>query len=602
MWFLSSGLFSRKWSPGSALEQLNLSGSEREVFHVLLIKPTRYDDDGYPIHWYRAALPANVLACLNGIALDSASRNVLGSDVEIRVTAFDEATDYINYSRLIEHVQQAGQRLLLCLVGVQSNQFPRAMDIAQPFLEAELPVCIGGFHVSGCIAMLPELPPELKALQDRGASLFAGEAEEGRFDQLLHDVWSDKLQPLYNYLSHPASLENSPLPILPESTYRRSLLPMASIDLGRGCPYKCSFCCIINVHGRKSRSRSVERFENYIRSAAKQGIQKIFITDDNFARNKEWRLYFERMIAVRSEGIDLQYAIQVDTLCHKIPEFIDMAAKAGVSEVFIGLENFNPDNLALVQKRQNKITEYKDMILQWKRHPVIIWSGYIMGFPNDTRRSILQDIDLIKQMLPIDMLYPSILTPLPGSKDHQDHINNGIWVDSDLNRYDLSHRVIHHPLMSDQELDKTFIEIYESFYSYGHMVTILKRVFGLGSNKRYSTVEQLLFLGVQSRLHGIHSLDLGALRYKTRNSRRPGLPREPALLFYPKYILGTLTKSFIFIYYMLRLTRTMKRLWKDPASMEYTDSAIDSSYPENIQVPQGSESDHSTTAHQTTIS
>ncbi len=575
---INSALFSRKWSPKNAINQLDLSSSGRQVFHVLLIKPTRYDDDGYPIHWYRAALPANVLACLNGIALDSASREALGPDVEIRVTAFDEATDYLEYPKLIKQIRQAGQRLLLCLVGVQSNQFPRAMDIAQPFLEAELPVCIGGFHVSGCIAMLPELPPELKALQDQGASLFAGEAEEGRFDQLLQDAWTNNLQPLYNYLSSPVSLENSPLPVLPGSATQPSLRPLASIDLGRGCPHKCSFCCIINVHGQKSRSRPVDDFERYIRNAAKHGIEIIFITDDNFARNKDWKLYFDRMIELRHQGIEMRYAIQIDTTCHKIPGFINMAAKAGVAEVFIGLENINPNNLALIKKKQNKISEYREMILHWKRYPVIVWTGYIIGFPDDTRKSILRDIEQIKQMLPIDVLSPSILTPLPGSEDHRKLHESGTWMDPDLNRYDLSHRVTKHIVMSDEELDHTYRDIYKSFYSYKHMTTILRRMIALGSNKRYSTVEQLLFFGVLSRLQDINSLDSGVVRYKKRTSRRPGLASESAILFYPKNIFRTLMQSLIFAFHSHRLTRTMERIWKDPASADYTDSAIDPSY------------------------
>ena len=74
---------------------------------------------------------------------------------------------------------------LVALIGVQSNQFPRAMDIARPLRAAGIQVCIGGFHVSGCLSMLPELTPELQeAAMDLGISLFAGEAE-GRFEDVL---------------------------------------------------------------------------------------------------------------------------------------------------------------------------------------------------------------------------------------------------------------------------------------------------------------------------------------------------------------------------------------------------------------------------------
>src|ERR671919_428858 len=88
----------------------------------------------------------------------------------------------------------------------------------------------------------------------------------------------------------------------------------------------------------------------------------------------------------------LTIVIQVDTLCHKIPNFIAKCARAGVKRVFIGLENINPDSLVGAKKRQNKITEYRKMLLAWKSAKVITYAGYILGFPNDTIESIRADI------------------------------------------------------------------------------------------------------------------------------------------------------------------------------------------------------------------
>jgi len=559
------------------LDDLDLSKSDHQVFHVILIKPTRYDDDGYPIHWLRSAIPANALACVYSIAQDSASREVLGSDVEIRVAAYNESNAVISYPGLIERIKQAGHRLMLCLVGVQSNQFPRAVDISQPFLSAKIPVCIGGFHVSGTLAMLSKLPPELAEFQTQGASLFAGEAEEGRFDRVIQDAWENKLQPLYNYSGNLISLHNSPLPRLPESVSKRELMPLGTIDIGRGCPYKCSFCCIINVHGHMSRTRPVDVIEQYLRNLDKRGVNEVFITDDNFARNKEWRLYFDRIIELRKQGIKFRFVIQVDTLCHKIPGFIDKAVEAGVDQIFIGLENINPDNLVSANKPQNKITEYREMLLQWKRHPVVIWGAYIIGFPNDTRESILRDIEIIKRELPIDFLNASILTPLPGSADHKEMLEKGVWMDPDLNRYDLAHRVFHHQQMTDDDLDKTYEDVYHTFYTYEHMTTILKRMTALGSNKRYTTIERLLFFGLGAKIHPkIRSLEFGLLRKKPRLSRRANLPKEPTFIFYPKYIFETLRGLVTLEFYKQRLIRTMTKLRYNPESKSYTDIAITS--------------------------
>src|SRR5215470_7735872 len=115
------------------------------LFHLVLIKPTHYDDDGYPIQWLRSAIPSNTLACLNGLAEDAQRRAVLGPDVDIRIDTYDETNRRVRPDRIIKEIRKAGGRALIGFVGVQSNQFPRAVDLARPFVAAGLPVCIGGF-------------------------------------------------------------------------------------------------------------------------------------------------------------------------------------------------------------------------------------------------------------------------------------------------------------------------------------------------------------------------------------------------------------------------------------------------------------------------
>src|ERR1700750_983309 len=150
------------------------AGADAVLFHFVMIKPTHYDDDGYPIQWFRSAIPSNTLACLNGLAQDAQRREVLGRNVEIRIDTYDETNPRVRPDRIIRDIRKAGGRALIGFVGVQSNQFPRAVDLARPFLDEGLPVCIGGFHVSGCIAMLPESPKEIRAAQALGISFFAG--------------------------------------------------------------------------------------------------------------------------------------------------------------------------------------------------------------------------------------------------------------------------------------------------------------------------------------------------------------------------------------------------------------------------------------------
>ena len=365
---------------------------------------------------------------------------MLGEGVEIRIKLFDETNRRIRPGRIMRTIERTGGRALIALIGVQSNQYPRAVDIGRAFRARGYPVCIGGFHVSGCISMLDDLHVTLRDAQELGISLFAGETEDGRLDEILTDAWQGKLKPLYNHMADLPDLANQPIPLCPEEHIRRYVGAISSLDLGRGCPYQCSFCTIINVQGRKSRFRTPDDLERIIRANLAQNIRRFFVTDDNFARNRNWEAFFDRLIKLREdEGLKISFTIQVDTLCHKIDGFIDKAARAGVSRVFIGLENINPDSLLGAKKRQNKITDYRDMLQQWKRARVVTLAGYIIGFPNDTTETIRRDIEIIKRELPIDILEFFILTPLPGSEDHKVAYDNGVWMDPDMNKYDTYH-------------------------------------------------------------------------------------------------------------------------------------------------------------------
>ncbi|MBL0713652.1 MAG: radical SAM protein, partial [Desulfosarcina sp.] len=318
----------------------------RDVFHFVMIKPTHYDDDGYPIQWLRSAIPSNTLACLNGLAEDCRRRRILGPSVALRLHTYDETNRRIRPERIIGKIKRRGGRGLIAFVGVQTNQFPRALDLARPFLKHRLPVCIGGFHVSGCLAMLPEMPAELKSAQAMGISLFAGEAEDGRLDTVIRNGYRGALKPLYNYIASPPDLTAQPMPILPLKHIRRTLGSLTSVDLGRGCPFQCSFCTIINVQGRKSRCRTPDDLEAIIRDNYARKINRFFITDDNLARNRNWEAFFDRLIRLREEErFNIKFTIQVDTACHRIPNFIDKAVRAGVARAFVGLEDINPANL-----------------------------------------------------------------------------------------------------------------------------------------------------------------------------------------------------------------------------------------------------------------
>jgi len=414
---------------------------------------------------------------------------------------------------------------------------------------------------------------DLDACRDMGVAIFAGEAE-GRLASLLADVVAGRLSPLYNYMKDLPAMEGTPPPFLPRRYIERTLGSSTSFDAGRGCPYQCSFCTIINVQGRRSRHRSADDIERLVRLNWAQGIRKFFITDDNFARNKDWESILDRLIELREQhGIPLGLMIQVDTLCHKIPNFMEKAKRAGVNKVFIGLENINPDNLATAKKRQNKITEYRKMLLAWKKQGILTIAGYILGFPEDTPETIRRDIAIIKHELPIDLLEFFCLTPLPGSEDHQTLWKAGVAMDDDLNRYDVEHVCTAHPKMTRQEWQDIYHRAWLLYYTPAHMKTLLRRAVATGVPVA-NLAKYLLTFSTTDRLEHVHPLQGGILRLKHPSERRPGLPRENPWLFWPRFCGETLLKHAMLTGAMLRMLFWQTIIAYSPGARNYSDQAL----------------------------
>jgi len=543
------------------------------VFKVCLIKPSHYDDDGYVIQWVRSFIPSNSLAALYGLVAECAERRVLGPDVAIEISAYDETNTRIDVNGIAREVKQAGAGGLVAFVGVQSNQFPRAMDLARRFRTQGVQVCIGGFHVSGCIAMLPGIQPDLQEAMDLGISLFAGEAE-GRIEALLRDAHQGTMQPLYNFMDNLPDLAGAPTPFLPPAKIKRNAVNETTFDAGRGCPFLCSFCTIINVQGRKSRRRSADDIERIIRTNAANGVFEYFVTDDNFARNQSWEGILDRIIALREiEGMPIRLILQVDTMCHKLPNFIDKAARAGVRKVFIGLENINPDSLAGTRKKQNRISEYRGMFQAWRRHGIITFAGYILGFPNDTRESILRDIRIIQRELPVDILEFFYLTPLPGSADHKELFQKDAWMEPDMNNYDLIHPNAEHPRMSRDEWRSVYREAWDTYYSFEHLETLLRRARADGLPVMSVMRSSRAFYCCYT-LEKLHPLDGGLVRRKYRRDRRPGMPRELPVVFHLRFALATLDKYLRFAWFMWKYNRIRRRVMRDPDGDSYVDVAL----------------------------
>jgi hypothetical protein len=544
----------------------------RRAFRVVLIKPSHYDPDGYVIQWRRSMLPSNSLASVYGLMKECARDRVLGPDVDIEIEACDECNTIVDVKAVAKRIGAAGGGMV-GLIGVQSNQYPRAIDLGRQFRALGLPVVMGGFHVSGCISMLPDRPEYIQEAIDLGIHLFAGEAE-GRMAEVLCDVAAGTAKPIYRYLNDLPEMAAAVYPILPRDVVTRVAGHYSSFDAGRGCPFQCSFCTIINVQGRKSRYRTPDDVEAIVRTNASHGITRFFITDDNFARNRNWEPILDRLIDLRErQGFNIRLLIQVDTLCHRIPNFIEKAARAGCTAIFLGLENINPESLMGAKKRQNKIWEYREMLLAWRAQKVMTYAGYILGFPTDTPESIARDIEIIKKELPVDILEFFYLTPLPGSEDHQKLAAGGVPMDPDMNKYDLEHACTGHPRMSKEVWTQVYADAWKRYYSDAHVETIMRRCIASGIN-RTKLLDSLTIFSGAARIEGVHPLQFGFLRRKLRKQRRYGMPILNPLSFYGWRVADFFRINSQWLRLIWRYRRIMARVTADPVAANYLDDAL----------------------------
>lgn len=502
---------------------------------VLLVKPTTYDDRGYPLRFRRGVLPSNSLA-----AMYSLTREVVGDaslDVEeAEVHVFDDAVwnQRVSDPKTIMRTHDREDTCVVVgLVGVQTNQFPRAVHLAEQFQAAGASVVFGGFHVSGSISSLYDgisagdphrknipcpgvMPPEVTDLMESGIIVCHGEAETV-WVKILADILDGSPKSLYR--GGQPDIGDAPVPEYPPNYFDDFATQIFTFDTGRGCPFTCKFCSIINVQGRTMRHRNPHSIVEMVKMyCERDGQASFFMTDDNFARNPHWEVLLDGLIELQNEGYDFGFMIEADLASYRIKNFIPKLAQAGCTQVFLGMESVNQVALNAVGKKQNQVKHYKRLCDDLHDLGIAVHVGYIIGFPTDTKESIITDIETIKET-GVDQASFFILTPLPGSEDHVRAFADGEWMDEDFNLYDSFHAVTKHPNMSRQELRATLFKCFAEFYRSRHMIEALKRT---PADAFWGLFRNFLWYRNSALGEGTHPMMAGFWSMRSRKDIRPG--------------------------------------------------------------------------------
>jgi radical SAM superfamily enzyme YgiQ (UPF0313 family) len=565
-------------APEGRAERATASAVVCRTVRVYFIKPSKYDDRGRVAHFWKGVLPNNTLTVL--AALNASYNRLRGDDgVYVETVIWDEQVDGPIVPATIRAVQEKaledGVEVLIGLAGVQTNQYPRGRDLALQFRRAGFTVLFGGFHVSG-------YPDSRAFLESCGISTVVGEAET-MWATILDDYLAGDLRPSYSVTDGIRArtgsgevmvplITDAQLPAISDPYLRRfASANMTTLDTSRGCPFTCSYCSVKNVMGRTMRARDPEAVVRWIRDAGRHhGISSLFIVDDDFFRSPSWEPILEGMAEYRRQGNELTFMMQVDAEAAafgdlapgeksssqraKCERFLRLSAAAGCYSAFVGFETFNPQNLLAATKVQNLAKEhrqkkdtatvdaalegvkekYRRVCVNWHRHGVSVHCGYMIGFPFDGPECGRQSAEWLLDV-GVDLASFFIVTPLPGTEDHDKAMREGTIADWDFNQYDSQHMVSNHPRMTRQQVVQAYRDAYLTFYSGRRLVRSLltwHRVEGLPWSSRSSMVRQHLYYFYSYRA-GRHPM-LGGLWQKgvRSDARRQVVTDEDARATY----------------------------------------------------------------------
>jgi radical SAM superfamily enzyme YgiQ (UPF0313 family) len=299
------------------------------------------------------------------------------------------------------------------------------------------------------------------AFQGRGVSVALAEAELV-WGTILEDAARGGLEAVYG--ADARFIDELPGTVIvppSEERLRRYAVQMLGVYPARGCPYRCTFCSVIKVAGRRIRSDPVATTLATLRAAKAAGVLLVMFTSDNFNKYPQAEELLEAMIA---ERLDLPFFVQCDVQVVRQPRFVELLARAGCYQMFVGVESFDRAALLAVKKNQNHPERYAELVRLCAEHGIGSHFSNILGFPTETAASIRERIDVLRSLRP-DLASFYVLTPFPGTEHYDELLAAGLISERNLDRFDATCPTWRHPHLSDAELSALLAEAHRRFYA-----------------------------------------------------------------------------------------------------------------------------------------
>ncbi|MEM9223484.1 MAG: B12-binding domain-containing radical SAM protein [Pseudomonadota bacterium] len=213
--------------------------------------------------------------------------------------------------------------------------------------------------------------------------LVVGEAE-GVIDQFI-SAWQEGVEGHHFYAErHKADVTKSPVPRF--DLIDRSKYPQMTVQFSRGCPFTCEFCDIIELFGRRPRTKTHAQIFKELQTIYDLGYRgHINFVDDNLIGNKKAVKQFLPELVAWQEAHDwpFDFATEASLNLADDAELMSLMSKAGFIGVFIGIESPDPDVLNATKKKQNTKRDIAQSVHRVYANGIGVMAGFIVGFDEE---------------------------------------------------------------------------------------------------------------------------------------------------------------------------------------------------------------------------
>ncbi|MBC8205170.1 B12-binding domain-containing radical SAM protein [bacterium] len=184
------------------------------------------------------------------------------------------------------------------------------------------------------------------------------------------------------------------------------------IQYSRGCPFNCEFCDIIELYGRKPRTKTSDQVIKELQALYNLGYRgHIDFVDDNFIGNRKSIKKVLSAVKEWSEAHDYPFYFSTESSINLADDddLMQMMQDVDFRFVFIGIESPEDEILRLMNKKMNVNKSITNAINKIYSYGMIVNAGFIIGFDNETDKTAQNMIKCIQEsgicMAMLGMLY-----------------------------------------------------------------------------------------------------------------------------------------------------------------------------------------------------